>query len=296
MRRLSDYLMAGLLIAALVIFVTAAVSLFFGEKDTGGLSLPTGGDRIGLIEIKGVILDSEKTVEDINRFRKSDRIRGILVRINSPGGGVAASQEIYEALKRVRAEGKPVVASMSSVAASGGYYIACAADTIVANPGTTTGSIGVILSFFDYSGLFRKIGVHLNTVKSGKFKDAGSFGRPMTKEEREYFQKYVDDAFAQFVAAVAESRHMPREQVLKYADGRVFTGKQAQEIGLVDRLGTYDDAVELLAEMAGISGEPRVVRPPKRRRRTLFDLLFGDVEEMVQRIQTWPVLRYQLVF
>ncbi len=288
--------MLALLIFAVVIFIAAAVSLFFKSDDaSGGLPLSLSGDKIGLIEIKGVILDSEPIVKHIKRFRKSDHIKGILVRIDSPGGGVAASQEIYEALKKARDAGKVVVASMSSVAASGGYYVACAADTIVANPGTTTGSIGVILNFFDFSDLLKKIGLRLNVVKSGKFKDAGSFGRPMTPEDKAYFQQFVNDAYEQFVAVVAEARQMTREDVLKLADGRVFTGKQAFESGLVDVLGTYEDAVDLIAEMTRISGEPQIVRPT-RQKRTLFDLLFGDVTELIQEIQRWPVLRYQWVF
>ena len=296
MKRVSEYIMLGLLIFAGVIFFTAVASLFFKDSDnSGGLSLPISGDKIGLIEVKGVILDSEPIVKNIKKFRENASIKGILVRIDSPGGGVAASQEIYEALKKARDAGKVVVASMSSVAASGGYYVACAADTIVANPGTTTGSIGVILNFFDFSGLLKKLGLRYNVVKSGKFKDAGSIGRPMTPEDKAYFQQFVNDAFEQFVAVVAEARRMTREDVLKLADGRVFTGKQAFENGLVDVLGTYEDAIDLIAEMTQISGKPHIVRPT-RRKTTIFDLLFGDVTELMQSIQRWPVLRYQWVF
>ncbi|RMD99646.1 MAG: signal peptide peptidase SppA [Calditrichaeota bacterium] len=294
MKKFSEILMLLLLIFAGIIFISAIISVFF-KPDNTGLPYPLTGEKIGLVEIKGVILDSESTVRTISRYREDDNIKAILVRIDSPGGGVAASQEIYQALKRAREQGKIVVASMSSVAASGGYYIACAADTIVANPGTTTGSIGVILDFFDVSELLKKIGLRFNVIKSGKFKDTGNFDHPMTPQERAYLQRFVNDAFGQFVEVVASERGMPREQVLKLADGRVFTGRQAWKNGLIDVLGTYEDSVDLVARMAGISGKPHIVRPTKRRK-TLFDLLFGDISGLYQSVQTRPVLRYQLVF
>lgn len=295
MRKVSEYIMLGLLIFAAVIFVSAVVKVFFADRSSDGLPIGFKGDRIGLVEVKGLILDSEETVAQIKKFRESNAIRGILVRIDSPGGGVAASQEIYAALKKAREAGKAVVASMSSVAASGGYYIACAADTIVANPGSTTGSIGVILSFFDFADLLKKVGIRNNVIKSGRFKDIGNIARPMTAEEQRALQQYVDDAFQQFVEVVARERNLPRERVLSLADGRVFTGKQAFEYGLVDTLGTFEDAVQVLARMAGISGKPHIVRP-ERRKVTLFDLLFGDLEEVVQSVLSWPVLRYQMHF
>lgn len=294
MKKASEIVMLVLLLFAAIIFATALYDWFFGDAGDG-ISLAASGDRIGLVEIKGVILDSESTVRTIKKFRDDKNIKAIVVRINSPGGGVAASQEIYQALRNVRDAGKPLVASMSSVAASGGYYIACAADTIVANPGTTTGSIGVIMSTTDFSELLNKIGIRYNIIKSGKFKDAGSFSRRMTEEERAYFQQYIDDAFSQFVDVVAKERNMTREQVLGVADGRVYTGNQAHQEGLVDILGTFEDAVNTAASMAGIEKEPRIVRS-KRKRVTFFDLFFQDVEEIVQTFSNLPVLRYQLVY
>jgi len=294
MKRVSEIIMLALLVFAAIIFISAIVSVFF-DKSGGGIALPTQGNKIGLVEVKGVILNSEPIVKTISHYRNNSNIKAILVRIDSPGGGVAASQEIYEALRKAREEGKPVVASMSSVAASGGYYLACGADTIVANPGTTTGSIGVIMSFFDFSELLQKIGMHSNTIKSGRFKDAGTYLRPMTDRERQYFQRFVDDAFSQFVDVVARERGMDRQRVLELADGRVFTGQQAYENGLVDRLGSYEDAVEIAAEMAGIAGKPNIIKP-ERRKISLFDLLFSDTQEIFQTINTWPVLRYQLVY
>ena len=294
MKRVSEIIMLALLVFAAIIFISAIVSVFF-DKSGGGISLPTQGNKIGLVEVKGVILNSEPIVKTISHYRNNSNIKALLVRIDSPGGGVAASQEIYEALRKTREAGKPVVASMSSVAASGGYYVALAADTIVANPGTTTGSIGVIMSFFDFSELLQKIGLRSNTIKSGRFKDAGTYLRPMTERERAYFQRFVDDAFSQFVDVVAKERGMEHQQVLKLADGRVFTGQQAYENGLVDRLGSYEDAVEMAATMAGITGKPDVIKPEKRKI-SIFDLLFNDVQETFQAINTWPVLRYQLVY
>lgn len=295
MARGRDWFLGLLLFAAAAIFVFFIAALFFGGSEDSSLDLSTG-QRLGLVEVKGVILDSEEAVKELERFGEDDNIAAIILRIDSPGGGVAASQEIYDAVKRVRREyGKFVIASMASVAASGGYYIACGADTIMANPGTTTGSIGVIAELMNTTELLNKIGVRFEIVKSGKYKDSGTPWRPFTDEDRRYFQTYVDDAFAQFVGVVAEARNMSREEVLKYADGRVFTGQQALNYKLIDLLGNYQDAVDLASEQAGISGKARVVTS-HRKRVTLFDILFGDLEGYIQRIQTWPVLRYQMIF
>jgi protease-4 len=183
---------------------------------------------------------------------------------------------------------------MGSVAASGGYYIACAADTIVANPGTTTGSIGVITEIINVTELLNKIGIRFETIKSGKYKDSGSPFRPMNEEDRRHFQTYVDDAYQQFVGVVATERGMSKKQVLPYADGRVYTGQQALEIGLIDVLGTYQEALKLAADMANIEGSPRVITP-RRRKITMWDLIFGDLEQHLIRLQNLPVLRYQWV-
>ncbi len=293
MARGRDWFLGLLLLAAAAIFIFFLAALFFGG-DEDRLDL-TAGKRLGLVEVKGVILDSEEVVKELERFGEEDNIAAIILRIDSPGGGVAASQEIYDAVKRVRTEhGKFVIASMASVAASGGYYVACGADTIMANPGTTTGSIGVIAELMNTTELLNKIGVRFEIVKSGKYKDSGTPWRPFTEEDRRYFQTYVDDAFEQFVGVVAEARSLSKDEVLKYADGRVFTGQQALNYKLIDVLGNYQDAVDLASEQAGISGKARVVTP-HRKRVTLFDILFGDLEGYVQRIQTWPVLRYQMI-
>ncbi|MFQ5633602.1 MAG: signal peptide peptidase SppA [bacterium] len=293
MRKLSEIILIALLFLAGVIFVSAIYNSFTGKNDSS-FSLPAYGDSIGLVEIEGVILNSEQAVKLISDYLKNGDIKALLVRINSPGGGVAASQEIYQSLKNARARGLKVVASMSSVAASGGYYIACAADTIVANPGTTTGSIGVIMSLLDYSELLSKIGVKYNNIKSGKFKDTGDGSRAMTPEERKYLQAFLDDAYAQFVDVVVDERNLKRVEVLRIADGRIYTGQQALDLGLVDILGSFDDAKQLAATMADITGDPHLVRPQKRRP-SLFDLLFNDLGGYVQSLQNRPILRYQLI-
>jgi len=292
MARGRDWFLGLLLFAALGVFVFFLVSLFFGFSEDN-FDLHTG-KRIGVVEIEGIILDSKHAVEQLERFEDDGSIAAVVLRIDSPGGGVAASQEIYEAAKRVRHKGKFVLASMGSVAASGGYYVACAAETIMANPGTTTGSIGVITELINVAELLNKIGVRFDVVKSGKHKDSGSPFRPMTEEDRKLFQSYVDDAYQQFVGVVAEARRLEKSEVLQHADGRVFTGQQALELGLIDLLGTYQDAVSLAAEVTGIEGRPRLVTS-HRRKVTIWDLLFGDLEEHLIRLQTLPVLRYQWI-
>ncbi len=293
MARGRDWFLGALLLAALGIFLFFIASLFFGSANEG-FEL-SAGRHLGLVKVEGVILESETVVKEIERFGTDGNAAALIVRIDSPGGGVAASQEIYEAIKKVRDEGKFVIASMASVAASGGYYVACGADTIMANAGTTTGSIGVIAELLNTTELLQKIGIKFEIIKSGKFKDSGSPWRPMTEEDRRYFQSYVDDAYDQFVGVVSRERGLEKSEVMKYADGRVFTGQQALENKLIDLLGTYQDAVALAGKVAGLEGRPRVVTPHKRKL-TLLDLLFGDVEGYWTRMQTLPVLRYQMIW
>jgi len=282
----------GILILASVLFVAFIFIVgFWGiSGDTTGLGI--SGNKIGLVELRGVIYDSRSMVRKMERMRESDAIRAVVLRIDSPGGGVAASQEIYEAVKSFRESGKPIVVSMGSVAASGGYYVACGADSILANPGTTTGSIGVILEVPNFKGLLDKIGVKFEVVKSGTFKDTGSPYRDMTSRERKYLQSYINDAFGQFVSVVAENRRLKKEEVLSFADGRIFTGQQAIELGLVDRLGDYDAAIRLAAEMAGLKGKPKTYRFPKKKL-TIFDILLGDLSGIKNKIESVPVLKYQ---
>jgi protease-4 len=295
MAKRQDWFFIAILLAAAGIMAFFFISFFWGLSYEEDFSLGSG-ESIGLVEVKGIILDSEHTVRLLDRFREDESIRAIMLRIDSPGGGVAASQEIYEAVKRARDSGKFVIASMGSVAASGGYYIACGADTIMANPGTTTGSIGVVAEMVNMTELLKKIGIEFNIIKSGRFKDSGTPFRKMDEADRGYLQRYVNDAYQQFVQVVARERHLELQKVLGYADGRVYTGQQAKDLGLVDLLGTYHDAVALAADVAGLEGKPRLVTERKRRRLTLLDLLLGDIEEHLQWLQSMPVLRYQMVF
>lgn len=222
------------------------------------------GHRVGVIQVVGPIVSSDRTVREIIDFGKDDSIEAVVLRVDSPGGGVGPSQEIYTEIERLTAL-KPVVVSMGSVAASGGYYVAAPADKIVANPGTITGSIGVIMGFTNYEELLEKIGLKSMVVKSGKHKDIGSPVRSMTDEDRAILQSLIDDVHRQFVSAIAKGREMDPDAVLPLADGRIFTGKQALELGLVDQLGNFRDAVTLAASLANIEDEPRLVYPPKEK-------------------------------
>jgi protease-4 len=233
-----------------------------------------GGEKVAVIEVKGVILDPQPTVEKIIQFRKNRNVKALVVRIDSPGGAVGPAQEIYSELRKVQRE-KKVLVSVGSVAASGGYYIACSADKILANPGSITGSIGVIMESMNVEDLLRKVGVQSMIVKSGKHKDIGSPFRSMTEEEKKLLQSVLDSVHDQFIQAVAEGRKLPVEKVRQLADGRIFSGEQAKALGLVDELGNLEDAIALAGKMAGIQGEPEVIYPEKSRF-SLLDLLFQE--------------------
>lgn len=233
------------------------VAFFFGAP--AALSI---GNRIGVIEIIGPITTSDKTVQDIVDFRMNESIKGVILRVDSPGGGVGPSQEIFTEIKRLAAV-KPVVVSMGAVAASGGYYVALPAQKIIANPGTLTGSIGVIMGFTNYQDLFEKIGLKSDVIKSGEHKDIGSPVRPMTKSDRKILQSLIDDVHQQFVEHVAEGRNLDLETAAQLADGRIYTGRQAKEFGLIDELGNFRDAVTVIASMTSIDGEPSLVYPAK---------------------------------
>jgi protease-4 len=240
--------------------------------------------RVAVLPIVGII-DSERTfVRDLETFRDDPSVRAFVLEIRSPGGGVGASQAIHATLTRLRQEDeRPVVAWIGDVGASGGYYVALPADSIFALPGSITGSIGVIMQFPNAEELLRKVGVELEVVKSGALKDLGSPVRELSEPEREVLQGLVDDVWEQFVGAVAEGRDMPREEVVPLADGRVFSGEQALELGLVDGIGTLQDAVDAAGRMSGIGDRPHVVRPLERRV-GLFDLV-GGIEE--SRLAEW---------
>ena len=248
----------------------------------------SSGPRIGVVPIEGIIgvdgrsgVDSDQVLRVLKRYADDSDMKAIVVRTDSPGGAVGSSQEIYDELRRI-AEDKVVVCSMGNVAASGGLYVAMGCDRIVAEPGTLTGSIGVISQFVNLKGLADRFSVKMETVKSGKLKDAGNPFRDMTPEDRAYWQALIDQVYRQFVSAVAESRDMAEEDVRKFADGRVLTGEQAQQLGLVDDLGNFHDAVDLAKEQAGLKGEPRLIYPPEERAR-FFEDLFGDAARAVSR-------------
>lgn len=221
------------------------------------------GDAVAVVELSGEIDYDLNKIQEIEHYGEDDRIKALVLRIDSPGGGVAASQALYSAVRGVRAR-KPVVASMASVAASGGYYVACAADSIVAHEGTLTGSIGVLAAYLRTEDLFHKIGVDVTVIKSGEYKDIGSPYRRMTEDEKAYIGDLLDEVYEQFVTAVAEGRGMDVDRVRKLAEGRLYTGRSAMEAGLVDRIGGYEDALLMAAEMGGIDGRPRVVKREPR--------------------------------
>jgi protease-4 len=275
------------------LFVLTLLSWMFSDESDE--TTTTGGEKIAVIELKEPIVSSEEIVRQFKKYRENKSVRAIVFRVESPGGGVAASQEIYEEVKKTRDAGRPVVVSMGSIAASGGYYVSCGATKIVANPGTLTGSIGVIFQFMHFNQLMDKIGIDATTLKTGKFKDSGSPFRKTTEEEKQYFNLLIGDVYDQFVDVVAEERGLDRKEVLKYADGRVFTGRQAVEYGFVDTLGTMEDAVSIAAELGGIHGKPNIVKEKKRK--TLFEKLVGDAATEVTKIRQdffqQPLLQYR---
>lgn len=219
---------------------------------------------IGLVEVKGMILDSRNTVRQLRYFLKKEDVKVVVLRVDSPGGVVAPSQEIYEEVKKFAAK-KKIIVSMGSLAASGGYYISAPANLIYANPGTITASIGVIIKLSNIEALMDKIGIKATVIKTGKFKDSGSPVRELTKEDRAMFQSVIDSTHNQFVRAVASGRKLPEDEVRRIADGRVLSGEQALALKLVDRLGTLQDAIEEAGKQAGIKGEPEVILAPKRK-------------------------------
>jgi protease IV len=258
-------------------FTILLISLFRGTPDRNEFVRSGSGDRVALVELQGVIVDAADIVRQIKKHREDRSVKAIVLRIDSPGGGVVPSQEMYEEVKKTRDGGKPVVASMGSLAASGGYYVAAGCSRLVANPGTLTGSIGVISEFLQLEDALGKLGVGVKTIKSGKLKDAGSPARKMTAEDEKYFQELMDDVHGQFIAVVERERNIEHEEVVALADGRVFTGAQALDLGLVDTLGTYEDAIAIAAQLGGIEGDPTVVR--ERKRRGWFNTMVEDVAE-----------------
>jgi protease-4 len=286
----------GLLLLSLIgvafFFLVYGMSSVKGDRTTF-----IAKDRIGVVPVKGVILDSKPVNDVLEKFSKDDSIKAIILRIDTPGGGVGPSQEIFDKVRSVRKKGKTVVASMGSMATSGGYYVACAAEKIVANPGTLTGSIGVIMHFTNGEDLFKKVGLRASVIKSGKYKDAGSPFRDMTKEERELLQALIDDVHEQFVEAVSGSRTLDKEKVKEIADGRIFTGRQAVGLKLVDELGDLDHAAEVAATLAQLDGKPELVFP-REERRSIWRFMMEEMVSVLKRemvetvVETGPGLSY----
>ena len=251
--------LAILLGAAIVLGGVLLLALHFFNPSATGLF----EEKIGVVAITGTISSSRKITSELVKFAKDDSIKAIILRINSPGGGVGATQEIYREVQKITPK-KPVVVSMGSVAASGGYYVAAAATKIVSNPGTITGSIGVFIQFVRLEELLNKIGVDLEIVKSGEFKDMGSPDRKLTQRDREIIDALIKDLQGQFVSAVASGRNLSVEKVKKIADGRIFSGARAKDLGLVDFMGNFQDAVEITREIVGIKGDVALVHPKKK--------------------------------
>jgi protease IV len=285
--------------------VAAALLVYLGVAGVflislGGLSRGEGGPalfgpRVAIVELEGVIIEVDDIVRELKSHRENPTVRAVVLRINSPGGVVAPTQELHDAVLRLRQAGKPVVASLGAVAASGGYYVAVACDQIYANPGTLTGSIGVIMQLANLEQLMKKVGVDYVVVKAGQFKDIGNLARPMTADERRVMQALLDDVHGQFIGAVVTGRKLAKEEVSRFADGRVFSGLQAKELRMVDALGGLEEAVLAAGKLAGIPAPPNVIQP--RRRFSVIDLLrnqFGGTPAGVLLRPTLPAFKTPL--
>jgi len=270
----------GVIVVLLVIFFSALYLIGRSAGTSGRFSF---GDKIAIVEIRGVIAQSSGVIDEIHQYLEDDAVKAIILRIDSPGGGVGPSQEIHREILKVKGK-KKIVTSMGSVAASGGYYIASASDLIVANPGTITGSIGVIMEFTNIEELFRKIGIKGVVLKSGEHKDIGSPFREMTPEEKRIIQEVIDNVHQQFIKAVADGRKLDRSKVTQIADGRILTGEQAKELGLVDQIGNLDDAIDATAKLVGIEGKPDILYP--KRKFSIWELLIREtVSALLETLQ-----------
>ena len=268
---------------AFFLFVLAVFSLVYLTLHAGGgdAGLTSFGDRIGVVDLDGVILSPQPVVGQLKKFADDSSIKAIIIHVNSPGGGVAASEEIYREVKRIRSEKKKkIVVSIETVGASGAYYVASGCDKIYADQGSIVGSIGVIAQWVNYGDLLKWAKLKDVVIKTGEFKDTGNPSRDLTPNEQVYMQALIDNMFGQFVQAVADGRGMKVEDVRSIANGKVWTGQQAMSMKLVDGVGDFETAVTETAKSVGISGEPTLVHP-ERNRKTLMDLLLGDVSQFL---------------
>ncbi len=252
------FLMASLVVGGLFLFFLLVI-ITAGLFPFRSMSVSVG-NKIAVLEVEGPITDSLGIIEQIKEYRNASSIKSVIMRIDSPGGGVGPSQEIYAELKKLAAQ-KPLIVSMGAVAASGGYYLAVAGDKIFANPGTITGSIGVIMSFPNYRDLMDNVGIKMETVKSGQFKDTGSSSGRFSEEDRFLLQGLIDDVHQQFVTTISKERNLPIERLQPYVDGRIMTGQQAKEYGLIDELGTFYDAVAYAGQLSGLGTDPDLLYP-----------------------------------
>jgi protease-4 len=271
-------LMILIIIVAVFSCSVFTITILSGKRQAFSLN-----EKVGVVLVEGVITDSREIVQQLRDFGKDDAIRAVVVRIDSPGGGVAPAEEIYGAIQALKKK-KHVVASMGSIAASGGYLVACGANKIVANPGSLTGSISAIMHFANLEDLLKKIGVRSSVVKSGKFKDIGSPTREMTAEEKSLLQAVVDDIYDHLLDVIAGDRKIKKEELRKIADGRIFTGRQAKKLNLVDELGDLEYALNLAGKMAGIQGRPEAVYPAKKKS-TLWELILQNA--VASAISEW---------
>ncbi len=298
-------IMIGLVIIAIIFsgiaFLVLAVSVSgTSDRTYEYVTSGSGKDKIAVVELDFTIIDPSSIVRQFKKYREDKSIKAIILHVNSPGGGVAASQEMYEEVKKTRDSGKPVIVSFGSIAASGGYYVACGGSLIVSNPGSLTGSIGVIATFTNFKELADKLGVKENVVKSGKLKDSGNPFRDMNADDLEYFQEIIDNSYEQFLDVVSTERKIDKEELRKIANGRVFTGKQAKDLKLVDSLGTFQDAIRIAGQIAKIDGEPSIVREKNKRNFIEFFLegmsgtqLKDIKEEISSEFLNKPVLQYK---
>jgi len=278
--RRHPYLFFILIFTSIVAVATLGISLLivFGIK-TSDFEF---GEKVGIIEISGVIADAKNVIHSLKRFREDDSIKAIVIRIDSPGGAVGPSQEIYREIRKT-SDKKKVIASMGAIAASGGYYVAAGTDGIVANPGTITGSIGVILGFTNYEELLQKIGLVPVVIKSGEFKDLGSPVRKMTEEDQKILKDFAKKIHRQFIMDIVEGRKMDQAKVESLADGRIFTGEESKDLGLVDRLGNLEDAIEWAGRLGGIKGKISAVYARKKKLSLLKYLSELSAKEVLHR-------------
>ena len=284
--RRHPYLFFILIFSSIMVTAFIGLSLVFmlaaKDADFDDL-LKSGGEKVGIVELTGNITSSRDIIHSIKRFRENSSIKAIVIRIDSPGGAVWPAQEIFREIRKT-VNTKKVIASMGTVAASGGYYVAAGADGIVANPGTITGSIGVIMGFANFQELLRKIGMIPVVIKSGQYKDIGSPVREMTKDERSLLQNLSNQIHRQFIADIANGRGMDLSKVEGIADGRIFTGEEAKNLGLIDRLGNLEDAIEWAGRMGGIKGKISAVYAPKKKFSILKFIAESSVKEIANMI------------